>query len=105
MISIDMDETDKQSLPYIDALIAFWPGLQALMGDLKPAVVYHQILHHIVRRNGFLPEAFHENMQVNHHFTKIIYPYNLLDLKNCFIQHCKIILNLMLFRYTLGNID
>ena len=64
MISVKMDDTDEQSLPYIDALVAFWPGLQALMGDLKPAIVYHQILHHIVRRNSFLPEAFRENMQV-----------------------------------------
>lgn len=64
MVSVNMDETDKQYLPYIDALIAFWPGLQGLMRDLKPAIVYHQILYHIVRRHSFIPEAFRENMQV-----------------------------------------
>ena len=77
MISVKMDETDEQSLPYIDALIAFWPGLQVLMGDLKQAIVYHQILHHIVRRNTFLPEAFRENMQVESISISII----LFDLK------------------------
>ena len=64
MISVDMDDTSKQSLPYIDALVAFWPGTQVLMGDLKSAIVFHQILFHIVQRYGFIPEMFRENMQV-----------------------------------------
>ena len=59
-----MGDTSKQSLPYIDALAAFWPGTQVLMGDSKSAIVYHQILYHIVRRYGFIPETFRENMQV-----------------------------------------
>ena len=64
MISVNMDDTNKQSLPYIDALVAFWPGTQVLMGDVKSAIVYHQILYHIVRRYNFIPESFRENLQV-----------------------------------------
>ena len=59
-----MENTNEHSKPYIDALVAFWPGLQVLMGELKPAIIYHQVLHHIVRRNHFIPESFQANYQV-----------------------------------------
>ena len=65
MQNIFMDNTNSKSMPYVDALVAFWPGLQVLMGELKPAILYHQILNHIVRRNGFIPEAYQENLQVH----------------------------------------
>ena len=64
MRDIFMNNPSSHSMPYTDALVAFWPGLQALMGDLKPAIIYHQVLHHIVRRNHFIPEAFKANYQV-----------------------------------------
>ena len=59
-----MDDVDTNSRSYIDALVAFWPGLQVLVGDLKPAIIYHQLLYHIVKRNKFIPEAFQNNLQV-----------------------------------------
>ena len=64
MRDVFMEDTNKTSMPYIDALVAFWPGLQALMGDVKPAIIYHQVMYHIVRRNKFIPEAFQDNLQV-----------------------------------------
>ena len=64
MQNIYMDDVNTNAIPYIDALVAFWPGLQVLVGDLKPAIIYHQLLYHIVRRNMFIPEAFQNNLQV-----------------------------------------
>ena len=64
MQNIYMDDVNTNSIPYIDALVAFWPGLQVLVGDLKPAIIYHQLLYHIVKRNKFIPEAFQNNLQV-----------------------------------------
>ena len=66
MRDIFMDDTNTDAMPYIDALVAFWPGLQVLMGEVKPAIIYHQVLYHIVRRNYFIPEAFRDNYQVNY---------------------------------------
>ena len=65
MREVYMDDTHTYSMPYVDALVAFWPGLQALMGDIKPAIVNHQILHHIMKRNDFIPEAFRSNFVVS----------------------------------------
>ena len=65
MRDVFMDDTNTDSMPYIDALVAFWPGLQVLMGEVKSAIIYHQVLYHIVRRNYFIPEAFRDNYQVN----------------------------------------
>ena len=67
-----MDDPNKVTMPYIDALVAFWPGLQVLTGDLKSAISYHQILYHIVRRNNFIPEAFRENMEVIITFENLV---------------------------------
>ena len=46
MQNIYMDDVNTNAIPYIDALVAFWPGLQVLVGDLKPAIIYHQLLYH-----------------------------------------------------------
>lgn len=47
----------RQARNYIDALLAFWPGLQVLKGDLKGAIKMHESLHQIVQKHDFLPEA------------------------------------------------
>ena len=67
-----MDDPNEVTMPYIDALVAFWPGLQVLTGDLKSAITYHQVLYHIVRRNNFIPEAFRENMEVIITFENLV---------------------------------
>lgn len=52
-----MHMPNRQSRNYIDALLAFWPGLQVLKGDIKAAIKFHESLHHIVQKHDFLPEA------------------------------------------------
>jgi ER degradation enhancer, mannosidase alpha-like 3 len=48
---------NRQARNYMDALLAFWPGLQVLKGDLKSAIKMHEALHQIVKKHDFLPEA------------------------------------------------
>ncbi|PAA78807.1 hypothetical protein BOX15_Mlig029148g4 [Macrostomum lignano] len=54
---------------FMDALAAFWPGLQVMTGDLKPAVELHEILYQVVQRYNFIPEAFTPDFHVHwaHH--------------------------------------
>ena len=48
--------------PLHDSLSAFWPSLQVLAGDLRPAIETHEA-HTLVARKyyGFLPEVRHAN--------------------------------------------
>jgi len=48
----------------MDALLAFWPGLQVLKGDIKPAVETHEMLYQVMQRHNFIPEAFTTDFQV-----------------------------------------
>ena len=64
MTDVFMDDVNTNAMTYNDALRAFWPGLQVLMGDLKPAIVYHQVLNHMHKRYGFIPEEFDNNLKV-----------------------------------------
>ncbi len=57
MKTVHMHMPNRQSRNYIDALLAFWPGLQILKGDVKGAIKFHESLHQIVRKHDFLPEA------------------------------------------------
>lgn len=47
----------RQAKSYIDSLLAFWPGLQVMKGDIKGAIKMHETLYQIVKKHGFLPEA------------------------------------------------
>lgn len=49
----------------MDALLAFWPGLQVLSGDLKPAVQTHEMLYQVMQLHTFIPEAFTFDFQVS----------------------------------------
>lgn len=49
----------------MDALLAFWPGLQVLKGDIKPAVETHEMLYQVMQRHNFIPEAFTTDFQVH----------------------------------------
>lgn len=55
----------------MDALLAFWPGLQVLFGDLKPAVQTHEMLYQVMQMHTFLPEAFTFDFQVGFFFNLI----------------------------------
>jgi mannosidase alpha-like ER degradation enhancer 3 len=52
-----MHQPGRQSKSHIDSLLAFWPGLQVLKGDIKGAITMHETLNQIVKRYDFLPEA------------------------------------------------
>ena len=55
--TVHMHMPNRQARNYIDALLAFWPGLQVLKGDIKGAIKMHEALHQIVQKHDFLPEA------------------------------------------------
>lgn len=50
---------------FMDALLAFWPGLQVLKGDVKRAIEMHEMLFQVVQKHKFLPEAFTHDFQVH----------------------------------------
>eukprot|EP00096_Caligus_rogercresseyi_P008881 TRINITY_DN2893_c0_g2_i1.p1 TRINITY_DN2893_c0_g2~~TRINITY_DN2893_c0_g2_i1.p1 ORF type:complete len:862 (-),score=266.40 TRINITY_DN2893_c0_g2_i1:1746-4331(-) len=62
---VHMHKPSYSSKHFLDSLAAFWPGLQVLMGDLKPAIEAHEILSQISDRHNFIPEAFTEDFQVH----------------------------------------
>lgn len=65
MVDVHMHRPNTNSKQFADALGAFWPGLQVLMGDLKPAIEQHEVLYQIMQRHHFLPEAFTADYQVH----------------------------------------
>ncbi|MGH0159316.1 UNVERIFIED_CONTAM: hypothetical protein FKN15_070061 [Acipenser sinensis] len=42
---------------WMDSLLAFFPGLQVLKGDIKPAIETHEMLYQVIKKHNFLPEA------------------------------------------------
>lgn len=58
------DRPHTKSRNFMDALLAFWPGLQVLSGDLKPAVQTHEMLYQVMQMHTFIPEAFTFDFQV-----------------------------------------
>lgn len=65
MMDVHMHRPTTNSKHFVDALGAFWPGLQVLMGDLKPAIEQHEVLYQIMKRHNFLPEAVTADFQVH----------------------------------------
>ena len=65
-----MHRPHSTSRHFVDALAAFWPGLQVLMGDLKPAIENHEVLYQVVQRHNFIPEAFTMDFQVKPLFKR-----------------------------------
>ena len=49
----------------MDALSAFWPGVQVLKGDIKSSVETHEMLYQVFQKYGFLPEAFTHRFEVH----------------------------------------
>ena len=59
LIDVHMHRPTTNSKGFMDSLLAFWPGLQVLKGDLKPAVETHEMLYQVMERHNYLmPEAF-----------------------------------------------
>lgn len=53
MMDVHMHRPNTNSKHFVDALGAFWPGLQVLMGDLKPAIEQHEVLYQIMKGTIF----------------------------------------------------
>ena len=66
MQDVHMHRPQTNAKHFVDALGAFWPGLQVLMGDFKPAIQSHEILYQVMQRHNFIPEAFTTDYQVIH---------------------------------------
>lgn len=63
-MDVQMHRPHTKSRNYMDSLLAFWPGLQVLFGDLKPAIQTHEMLYQVMQMHTFLPEAFDFDFQV-----------------------------------------
>ncbi|XP_031431095.1 ER degradation-enhancing alpha-mannosidase-like protein 3 [Clupea harengus] len=50
---------------WMDSLLAFFPGLQVLKGDIRPAIETHEMLYQVTRKHNFLPEAFTTDFRVH----------------------------------------
>uniref|UniRef100_A0A915BGC4 alpha-1,2-Mannosidase n=1 Tax=Parascaris univalens TaxID=6257 RepID=A0A915BGC4_PARUN len=64
-IDVHMHKPSVAARSFMDALLAFWPGLQVLKGDLKSAIEFHETLYQVVKKHRFLPEAFTHDLQVH----------------------------------------
>ncbi|KAL3079211.1 hypothetical protein niasHT_007301 [Heterodera trifolii] len=64
-VDVHMHKPQIASRSFMDALLAFWPGLQVLKGDLRSAIEMHQMLYTVVKRHTFLPDAFTHDLQVH----------------------------------------
>nr|XP_023014026.1 ER degradation-enhancing alpha-mannosidase-like protein 3 isoform X1 [Leptinotarsa decemlineata]XP_023014028.1 ER degradation-enhancing alpha-mannosidase-like protein 3 isoform X2 [Leptinotarsa decemlineata] len=65
LLDVHMHRPHTNSKNFMDALLAFWPGLQVLKGDIKPAVETHEMLYQVMQRHKFIPEAFTTDFQVH----------------------------------------
>ncbi|MCP9263340.1 alpha-1,2-Mannosidase [Dirofilaria immitis] len=63
-IDVHMHKPTVAARTYMDSLLAFWPGIQVLKGDLKAAIEFHETLYQVIKRHRFLPEAFTHDLQV-----------------------------------------
>lgn len=59
LVDVHMNRPNTNAKNFMDSLLAFWPGLQVLKGDIKPAIETHEMLYQVMERHNFLmPEAF-----------------------------------------------
>lgn len=64
LIDVHMHRPNRIAKGFMDALSAFWPGLQVLKGDLRSAISTHAMFNEVIRRHAYLPEAFTTDLQV-----------------------------------------
>ncbi|VDN99007.1 unnamed protein product [Rodentolepis nana] len=71
-LSVFMHKPSERSRMFMDSLQAFWPGLQAIAGDVDAAVAHHEMLYMVHKKNGLLPEAFTTDLDVYwpHHLIR-----------------------------------
>lgn len=62
LVDVHMHRPTAMAKGFMDSLLAFWPGLQVLKGDLVPAVETHEFLYQVIQQHNYLmPEAFSIN--------------------------------------------
>lgn len=64
LIDVHMHRPNRIAKGFMDALSAFWPGLQVLKGDLRSAISTHAMFNEVIRKHSYLPEAFTTDLQV-----------------------------------------
>lgn len=57
LVDVHMHKPTSSARHFMDALLAFWPGLQVLKGDISPAIKTHEMLYQVIQRHNFLPEV------------------------------------------------
>ncbi|XP_053957455.1 ER degradation-enhancing alpha-mannosidase-like protein 3 isoform X3 [Anastrepha ludens] len=65
LLDVLMHRPHAKSRNFMDSLLAFWPGLQVLSGDIKPAVQTHEMLYQVMQMHTFIPEAFTVDFQIH----------------------------------------
>ncbi|XP_076822172.1 ER degradation-enhancing alpha-mannosidase-like protein 3 [Clavelina lepadiformis] len=65
VVDVLMHKPTTSARNFVDALSAFWPGLQVLKGDVKSAIETHELLYQVFTRHTFLPEAFTTNFDIH----------------------------------------
>uniref|UniRef100_A0A665X1U6 alpha-1,2-Mannosidase n=1 Tax=Echeneis naucrates TaxID=173247 RepID=A0A665X1U6_ECHNA len=57
LLNVHMHNPTVSVRSWMDSLLAFFPGLQVLRGDLKPAIETHEMLYQVTKQHKFLPEV------------------------------------------------
>lgn len=65
LVDVSMNSPTRMTRTFMDSLLAFWPGLQVLWGDVNAAIHTHDMLYHVTERHRFLPEAFTHDFRVH----------------------------------------
>ncbi|XP_051956448.1 ER degradation-enhancing alpha-mannosidase-like protein 3 isoform X2 [Xyrauchen texanus] len=65
LLNVHMHNPTVNVRSWMDSLLAFFPGLQVLRGDLKPAIETHEMLYQVTKQHNFLPEAFTSEFRVH----------------------------------------
>lgn len=83
MVNVHMHQPYRLAKNHMDALLAFWPGLQVMTGDLKPAIELHDDLNQLLNLNLLLLSAFFFNDTDNISFVILS--------ENCITIICSIV--------------
>jgi len=65
LVDVSMNAPTRMTRSFMDSLLAFWPGLQVLWGDVDAAIQTHDMLYHVTEKHNFLPEAFTMDFRVH----------------------------------------
>ncbi|KAF7669544.1 hypothetical protein LDENG_00155430 [Lucifuga dentata] len=65
LLNVHMHNPTVSVRSWMDSLLAFFPGLQVLRGDLKPAIETHEMLYQVTKQHKFLPEAFTTEFRIH----------------------------------------